>query len=49
MAISLLKLVNNLVEGINKIKCKDCVCFVEYESVKDNLKKYNVYLEINTI
>ena len=22
------------------IKCKDCDCFLEYESVKDNLIKY---------
>ena len=27
-------------EGIHKIKCKDCDCFLEYESVKDNLIKY---------
>ena len=37
---SLSNLVNNLAEGIHKIKCKDCVCFLEYESVKDNLIKY---------
>ena len=29
-----------LKEGIKKIKCKDCGCFLEYESVKDNLIKY---------
>ena len=23
-----------------EIKCKDCDCFLEYESVKDNLIKY---------
>ena len=33
-------LVNNLTEGIHKIKCKDCDCFLEYESVEDNLLKY---------
>ena len=33
-------LVDNLTEGIHKIKCKDCDCFLEYESVKDNLIKY---------
>ena len=30
----------NLTEGIHKIKCKDCNCFLECESVKDNLMKY---------
>ena len=34
-------LVDNPTEGIHKIKCKDCDCFFEYESVKDNLIKYN--------
>ena len=29
-----------LEEGIKKIKWKDCGCFLEYESVKDNLRKY---------
>ena len=32
--------VNNLAEGTHKIKCKDCDCFLEYESIKDNLIKY---------
>ena len=40
MASSLSNLVDNLTEGIHKIKCKDCDCFVEYGSVKDNLIKY---------
>ena len=40
MASSLSNLVDNLEEGINKIKCEDCDCFLEYESVKDNLIKY---------
>ena len=40
MATLLLYLVDNLTEGIHKIKCKDCDCFLEYESVKDNLIKY---------
>ena len=40
MLTSLSKLVDNLAEGIHKIKCKDCDCFLEYESVKDNLIKY---------
>ena len=33
MAISLSNLVDNQTEGIDKIKCKDCVCFLEHESV----------------
>ena len=37
MAISSSKLVDNIIEGIRKIQCKDCDCFLEYESVKDNL------------
>ena len=36
MASSLL----NLAEGIHKVKSNDCDCFLEYESVKDNLIKY---------
>ena len=31
---------DNLAERIYKIKCKDGNCFLEYESVKDNLIKY---------
>ena len=38
--ISLSNLVDNLAEGIHKIKRKDCDCFLEYESVKDNSIKY---------
>ena len=37
---SLANLVNNLTEGIDKFKCKDCDCFFEYESDKENLIKY---------
>ena len=33
-------LVDNLTEGIHKIKCKDCGGFIEYEIVKGNLIKY---------
>ena len=40
MASLLSSLVENLAEGIHKVKCKDCDCFLEYESVKDNLVKY---------
>ena len=27
-------------DGIHKIKCKDCNCFLEFESAKCNLIKY---------
>ena len=40
MMSSLSNLANNLLEGIHKIKCKDRDCFLEYESVNDNLIKY---------
>ena len=40
-ATSLSNLVDNLTEGIHEIKCKDCDYFLEYESVTDNLIKYN--------
>ena len=40
MTTSLSNLVDNLTERIHKIKCKYCDCFLEYESVKDNLIKY---------
>ena len=40
MASSLSNLVDNLAEGIHRIKCKDCDCFLEYKIVKDNLIKY---------
>ena len=40
MATSLSNLVNNLTEGIHKIKYKECDCFLKYESVKYNLIKY---------
>ena len=40
IATSLSNLVDNLTEGIHKIKCKDYDCFLEYESVKDNSIKY---------
>ena len=41
MASSLSNLIDILAEGICKLKCKDCCCFLEYQSVKDNLIKYN--------
>ena len=40
MASSLLNLVDNIAEGIHKSKCQDCDYFLDYESVKDNLIKY---------
>ena len=40
MANSLSNLVDNLTEGIHESNCKYCDCFLEYESVKDNLIKY---------
>ena len=40
MASSLSNLVDNLTEGIRKIECKDCVCFLGCESVKGNSIKY---------
>ena len=40
MASSLPNLVDNLAQGINKIKCKDCDCFLDYESIKNNSIKY---------
>ena len=43
MATSLSNLDDNLTEEIHKIKCKDCDCFLEYESVKGNLIKYKCF------
>ena len=40
MTTSLSNLADNITEGIHKIKCKDCDCFPEYESVNDNSIKY---------
>ena len=37
---SLSNFVDNLTEEVHKVKCKDCDCFLEYESVKDNFIKY---------
>ena len=37
MAGSLSNLVDNLAEGIHRIKCKYCDCFLEYESVNNNM------------
>ena len=40
MTPSLSNFVDNVTEGIHKIKYKDYDCFLEYENVKDNLIKY---------
>ena len=40
MATSLPDLVNNLTQDTQKIKCKDCDCFREYEIVNDNFIKH---------
>ena len=40
MTSSLSNLVDNLADKNHKVKGKDCDCFLEYESVKDNLVKY---------
>ena len=40
MPSSLSSLLDNLAEGIRKIKGKDCDCFLEYESIKDNSIEY---------
>ena len=40
MATSLSNLVDNLKEGIHKIKCKDYDYFLAYKSVKNNSIKY---------
>ena len=40
MVSSLSNLVDNLGERIHKIIYKDCDCFLEYKSIKENLIKY---------
>ena len=40
MSSSLSNLVDNLTEGIHKSKCKNCDCFLEYQSFKDDLIKH---------
>ena len=39
MERSLLNLADNLAEGIHIIKCKDCDCFLKYESVELKFNK----------
>ena len=45
MASSLSNLVDNLAEGIHKIKYKDCDCFFEYEINKDRSSKIHEKLK----
>ena len=40
IASSLPNFGDNLTEGVHKIKCKDCDCFLKHESVKNNLINY---------
>ena len=40
MAISISNLVDNLADGIHKIKCKNFGCFPKYKRVKGNLIIY---------
>ena len=40
MASSLSNLAIFFAEGIYKIKCKDCNCFLEFESINSNLIRY---------
>ena len=41
MAISLSNLVDNLAEKNQKIKCKDCDCFLEYKSAKNLAEEFH--------
>ena len=50
MASSWSNLVDNLAEGIHKIKYKDCDCFLEYENVSRTIwQNINIYFAINII
>ena len=40
MATSFANLAVNLTEGIHKIKCRNCDCFLEHEGAKVNFIKY---------
>ena len=44
MTTSLSNLVDNLAEGIHKIKCKDCDCFLEHESVTDDFIEHKMFI-----
>ena len=43
MASSLSNLADNLEEEIHKIEYEDCDCFLECESVRDNLINYKCF------
>ena len=43
MVTSLSSLVDNPIDVIHKIKCKDCDCFGQYKSCQDNLTKYEYF------
>ena len=43
MATSLSNVVDNLTEEIQKIMCKDCEFFLEYETIQQNI---NIYLAV---
>ena len=49
MASSLSNLVDNIAEGIHKIKCKDCDCFLGMKVSRKIFKNINIYLEIKII
>ena len=49
MASSLSNLLDNFTDKGHKITCKGCDYFLEYESVKDNLTKYNAHFSIKII
>ena len=39
MASLLWNPVDSLADGIHKIKCEDCDCFLKYKSIKDDFMK----------
>ena len=43
MVTSLSSLVDNPIDVIHKIKCKDCDCFGQYKSCQDNLTKHEYF------
>ena len=49
MVSSLSILVDNLMERIHKIKCIDCDCVCEHDSVNGSFININVYLAIQNI
>ena len=47
MATSLSNVFDNLTDRSRKIKCKNCDCFLEYESVKEISMKYKICRSCN--